>query len=110
MMKILFIPTGNVFVLPDEEALRLKSQDRGNYKILDVGYTEQTALNAISEPLNGDTAEQVKEEVKQEESKPLIMMSQKELHAIAKRLGCKGAKANASKATLISLIEGKTDK
>lgn len=39
-MKLLYIPTGNVFTLPDEEALKIKKADRGNYKILDAGYVD----------------------------------------------------------------------
>lgn len=42
MLKILFIPTGNVFTLPDEEVLRIKAQDRANeYRILDAGCAEE---------------------------------------------------------------------
>ena len=40
-MKLLFVPTGNIFTLPDEEALRIKATDRGNYRILDAGYQEE---------------------------------------------------------------------
>lgn len=42
MLKLLYIPTGHVFVLPDEEAIKLKRQDRDNcYRILDSGYVEE---------------------------------------------------------------------
>lgn len=36
-MKLLFKPTGNIFTLPDSEALKIKETDRGNYEILDAG-------------------------------------------------------------------------
>lgn len=34
MIEIKFIPTGNIFSLPDSEAIRIVSEDRGNYKVL----------------------------------------------------------------------------
>lgn len=40
-MKLLYIPTGNVFTLPDEEALKIMRSDRGNYKILDAGFVDE---------------------------------------------------------------------
>lgn len=41
MMKLLYTPTGNVFTLPDEEALKIMRSDRGNYKILDAGFVDE---------------------------------------------------------------------
>ena len=35
MYKIKYIPTGHIFVLPDEEAKQLKEQFPGDYKILE---------------------------------------------------------------------------
>ena len=36
MLKLKFIPTGIVFILPDEDAIKIKNADRtGDYKILD---------------------------------------------------------------------------
>ena len=50
MIKLLFIKTGNIFTLPDEEALRIKSQDRANeYKILDAGYLEEKTEEVSAE-------------------------------------------------------------
>ena len=34
MIEIKFIPTGNIFSLPDSEAIRIVCEDRGNYKVL----------------------------------------------------------------------------
>ena len=76
MMKLLYVPTGNIFTLPDEEALAIKREDRGNYRILDAGYVdeveEQADEKTIAELVMGETAPQVElppaqEEAKQEE-------------------------------------------
>ena len=41
MLKLKFIPTGIVFTLPDEDAIKIKNADRtGDYKILDKNYKE----------------------------------------------------------------------
>lgn len=38
MIKLLYKPTGNIFTLPDEEAIRIKKEDRGNdYVFLEAG-------------------------------------------------------------------------
>lgn len=37
MLKLLFIPTGNIFTLPDEETFRIYNSDINNYKILEAG-------------------------------------------------------------------------
>ena len=34
MIEIKFIPTGHIFSLPDEEAIRIVKEDRGNYKVV----------------------------------------------------------------------------
>lgn len=34
MIEIKFIPTGHIFSLPDNEAIRIVNEDRGNYKVL----------------------------------------------------------------------------
>lgn len=41
MLKLLFIPTGNVFSLADAEAIRIHNTDKANYKILDGGLQEE---------------------------------------------------------------------
>lgn len=41
MLKLLFIPTGNVFALADAEAIRIYNSDKSNYKILDGGLQEE---------------------------------------------------------------------
>lgn len=34
IIEIKFIPTGHVFSLPDDEAIRIVNEDRGNYKVI----------------------------------------------------------------------------
>lgn len=34
MIDIKFIPTGHIFSLPDDEAIRIVKEDRGNYEIV----------------------------------------------------------------------------
>lgn len=49
MLKLLYKPTNNIFTLPDEEALRIKNEDRGNdYVILEAGL-QQEECKTISE-------------------------------------------------------------
>lgn len=49
MMKLLFKPTGNIFTLPDEEALKIKQSDRGNYEILEAGIIELSKPEQVSQ-------------------------------------------------------------
>lgn len=41
--KLRFKPTGNVFVLPKEEALKILSDDVGNYEILNKDFVGETS-------------------------------------------------------------------
>lgn len=34
MIEIKFIPTGHIFSLPDDEAIRIVTEDRGNYEVI----------------------------------------------------------------------------
>ena len=61
MLKLLYIPTGNIFTLPDSEALKIKQTDRGNYKILDC-----KTLNEIKD--NIETNETIQESNEKEKS------------------------------------------
>lgn len=49
MIKLLYIPTGNMFTLPDEEATRIIKQDRGNYKVLEGGIIEPEEPKQVDE-------------------------------------------------------------
>lgn len=113
MMKLLFIPTGNVFTLPDEEAIKIKESDRGNYKILDAGYVEpvEEVLEpaTVQELVMGDeeeTEEEVEEEIElpKNTDEDLLKMSRKELIALARRLDIKGVRENLNKTQLLELI------
>jgi hypothetical protein len=68
MMKLLYIPTGNVFTLPDEEALKIMRSDRGNYKILDAGFVDE------EEPvvLPAKTVKELVLQEEQEEEEPEV--------------------------------------
>ncbi len=99
MMKLLFIPTGNVFVLPDEEALRIKQSDRGNYKILDGGLQEEeepkvlepkTVQELVMQEPEYETPEKEEEPVEEQPKEykvPLVLMKRPELLVLAKRCG-----------------------
>lgn len=82
MLKLLFIPTGNVFTLPDEEALKIKAQDRANeYRILDAGYVEPEEPKQISEEDISELvlkAEQRKEEIEAEDAREEAEQQEKE--------------------------------
>lgn len=39
--RLMFIPTGNVFVLPEVDAIKFLKSDRGNYKILDEDFVDE---------------------------------------------------------------------
>lgn len=43
MIDIKFIPTGHIFSLPDEEAIRIIKEDRGNYEIVKGKIKEEKA-------------------------------------------------------------------
>lgn len=50
MLKLLYKPTGNIFTLPDAEALKIKREDRGNnYEILDCGNLPPLVEDVLSQ-------------------------------------------------------------
>lgn len=68
MMKLLYKPTGNVFTLPNEEAMRIKREDRGNdYKILEAECeaTEEVETDQATDQAD-DQVEEETEEVEEE--------------------------------------------
>jgi hypothetical protein len=76
MIKLLNKKTGNIFVLPDVEAIRIKKEDRaGTYEILDSGLqqiedkqvSEQTVQELVMDV--EARAEQIEEEDKEQELK-----------------------------------------
>ena len=119
MLKLLFIPTGNIFTLPDEEALRIKATDRGNYRILDAGYQEEKEEKVSPKTVKELVMKQDEEIKAQEEadnSKPAPKselkyeeMKKSELLAVCKKLGIT-ADANNNKAQLLEKINKKLGK
>lgn len=70
MLKLLNKKTGNIFVLPDAEALRIKSEDRaGTYEIIDAGLQietkEQVSEQTVQELV--DSVEARAQEIEQED-------------------------------------------
>lgn len=128
MLKLLFIPTGNVFTLPDAEAMRIMKADRGNnYKILDAGFQEETqeTINQeevveIVENLE-ETAKQIEEQdnvkelVKQPKENPKLPkvkedtldpknLTKEQLVGMLKRLELKGS-IKESKPVLVQRLK-----
>ena len=82
MMKLLFKPTGNIFTLPDAEALRIKASDRGNYEILNTGITIPEAPKTVT----------------QEEVTEIVAAKEEEIKAENKAIADKEAKEEAKEA------------
>lgn len=126
MMKLLYIPTNNIFTLPDEDAIRYRNQDPANYRILDAGYTKEEAPVQVSE----DTVKQIvmeQDSKKEEEQEPndsiassvvveeqqekqeevdLTKLSKEALLGYCRRLGIKGmTKGQKTKAQMIEAIQ-----
>lgn len=123
MLKLLYVPTGNIFNLPDEEALRIKSEDRGNnYKILNPEFKDEPEV--IDEPktvrelvmpdapkekeIELPPAKQEELDEPQEKDKTTIdelkKMDRFALYGLAQRLNLK-PKSNANKATLLKMLK-----
>lgn len=81
MMKLLFKPTGNIFTLPDDEALRIKETDRGNYEILDAGLNEVEPAITISQEEVKKTIEVKNEKIAKEQK----ALEEKEAKALRKK-------------------------
>lgn len=70
MLKLLNTKTGNIFVLPDEEAIRIKKEDRTNtFRILDAGLLEKKEEVVTQEQVEEivATTENRIEEIEQED-------------------------------------------
>lgn len=61
MIEIKFIPTGHIYSLPDEEAIRIVKEDRGNYQVL---------KGKVPEEKKPKETKSVQELVVKEEEKP----------------------------------------
>lgn len=119
MMKLLYIPTGNVFTLPDEVALKHYKSDKENYKILDAGFVDeeapvqlppQTVQELVMQQPEQDTeevTESVAESVIVEETKEeeLMKMSKDALLVHCRKLGIKGmTKGQKTKKQMVDAI------
>lgn len=135
MLKLLYKPTGNIFTLPDAEAIRIKQADRGNdYKILDCGNIKETEGTLASDKIKeieAKEAEALEEEQKEfieaqsdeaelpkvnpnfkkfEIDKDYKNMTKKELAVIAEKITGKYVDpTKLNKADIINLIEGKNN-
>lgn len=88
MIKMMYKPTNNVFTLPDEEALRIKSEDRANdYVILDAGMQEEkieTVTTDEAKKLEEDLAKQIEAD-KEAEKKKEEKQAKKEAKALKQK-------------------------
>ena len=134
MMKLLYKPTGNIFTLPNEEAMRIKREDRGNdYEILEAESeateevetdqatdqaddqveeeTEEAEEEGSEEEVETEEAEEVKSRLKQFEiAEDYNNLTKKELAVIAERVtGRYVDPTKLNKADIINLIEGKNE-
>lgn len=110
MMKLVFIPTGNVFTLPDEDALRIFESDKLNYKILEGGLQKK-----VQDKLPPQTVKELvvqkpePEEELKEQPLDYDTLSKNELVAVAKKLNITVTNRD-TKATLLDKIYEKLDK
>ena len=118
MMKLLYIPTGNLFTLPDEKALSYYNSDKDNYKILDAGFiteqppqklepkTVQELVMQTDDEEEGDKPQSIADQVVEKEPEDLNKLTKPALVAYCRRLGIKGVTTkNRTKAQLIEAIE-----
>lgn len=126
MIKLLNVRTGNIFTLPDEEALKIKANDRGNdFKLLDAGFTEEkeesisieeakklaeTPVEKLDDSVADDAIPESKPSLPHTHEKEYLekeidleKASAIELKGYCGRLGIKVA-GNASKKTMIEKI------
>ena len=136
MIKLLYKPTNNIFTLPDEEAMRIKREDRGNdYIILEAGL-QQEECKTISEEetleiersvlaqieQNEKEEQEVEEKQAKKEAKKkkvesygkddieeLKKMTNKELVALAEKLGIRDME-NTRNEEIIEYILGNKKK
>lgn len=123
MMKLLYKPTGNIFTLPNEEAMRIKREDRGNdYKILEAECeaTEEVETDQATDQADDQVEEETEEAEETEEVKSRLKqfeiaedyknLTKKELAVIAERVtGRYVDPTKLNKADIINLIEGKNE-
>ena len=117
MMKLLYTPTGNVFTLPDEEALKIMRSDRGNYKILDAGFVDEEEpvvlpAKTVKELVLQEEQEEEEPEVEVGPEDPTVLepkskididsLDWKSIRALAMKVGLPG---NISKKDMIAKLK-----
>ena len=114
MMKILYIPTGNTFVLPDEEAIRVMTSARSDYKILEGGLQvkseEHLSPETVQELVMKKPEEVLEEEEKDNEKLDYSTLKRHELMAVARKLNISIDTAKDTKASLLKKIYDKIGK
>jgi hypothetical protein len=91
MIKVLYVPTGNTFVLPDDEVMKLIASARGSYQILEGGL--QKMEEGKLEPETVKELVMKKEEPEKEEEQPkeeefdYMSLTKDELMIYARKLG-----------------------
>ena len=97
MIKVLYVPTGNTFTLPDEEALRIMASDRGNYKILDGGLQKEAQGKLEPETVKEIVMKKEVQEEEQPKEKEFNYMdlTKDELMIYARKLGIACNRNNA---------------
>lgn len=110
MLKLVFIPTGNMFVLPDDKALEMFESDKVNYKIVDGGYQKESEGKLPPKTVKELVTKQPEpEEEPQEQPLDYDALSKNELVAVAKKLNITVTNKD-TKVTLLDKIHEKLGK
>lgn len=110
MIKLLYIPTGNTFVVPDNDALRIINNARDCYKILEGGLQEESEEKLLKETIQKLVVKTPEpEEEPQEQPLDWSTLSKNELVAAAKKFNITVTNRD-TKATLLDKIYEKLDK
>lgn len=111
MIKVLYIPTGNTFVLPDDEALKIMANARGNYKVLEGGLQKEAEGQLPKETVQELIVKkpEIEEEEPQEQPFNYDSLSKNELVAVARKLNITVTNRD-TKVTLLDKIHEKLGK
>ena len=101
-MRIMYLPTGNVFDLPKEECKRIYEESPFNYEILDGAFSaeDKTPASTVAQKVLADEEEQ--------EEQTLNDLTVPELKALCDEKEIEYAKS-ARKAELIALLEANAE-
>ena len=90
MIKVLYVPTGNTFVLPDDEVMKLIASARGSYQILEGGLQKMEEGKLEPETVKElvmKKEEPEEEEQPKEEEFDYMSLTKDELMIYARKLG-----------------------